>query len=217
MTGKALTDPFRGRPLNLKRRGPSSMGTSARKSDFGPVKISEVKMSKRLNLLVLLVLICIICSAIRLLSPGRPSSEPEPEPTLGSMSTSTPDPVQKLGDRVQLAQHFEHVYDITWKHVISNDRDRAVGNSPDGLIALELNNDPVLSATLAVVRGQDDKAAAQAIVDFLNQLLDGDEYNGAVKMLASGGEKTIGDVYVKIYTDTTINKAIFKVIWVGGK
>jgi len=104
------------------------------------------------------------------------------------------------------------VLDITdWRHITSNGKDKAVGVSDNEEIIIEFNGDPITSSMLAVSLDGDTKKGSQAIVEFLDKLLDENQYKVAVELLDEGGDVTLGNRRILIYRDMDIRKAIIEI------
>jgi len=172
-------------------------------------------MPRKSYCVILIFIIIIICAFIFYfplpdvparpqLSTAIPIAEPTAEPT------ATPTQSFGLGDRVTLARHFEHEFDITdWRHVIDKDVARGVSDSKD--IVFEFEGDPVVLARLAVSLDGDATEGSQIIVGFLGQLLNTAEFNAAIKLLDKGGEIKFKTRRVLIYRDMPIRKAIIEI------
>lgn len=165
--------------------------------------------------LLLVVLFAGICAFALIFSPsgGKPASDRPKE----EVSPSTASVDKKLGDRLELVQHFEYVYKMkNWKHITSNNRDIAVGGSSNGDITIGLSNDPVDFAQLAIVTSPTiPEDGAQVLLDFWRLTLPSDALKWANGPKGEGAdhEKTIGSVHIKIYYDALIKKMVFQITW----
>ncbi len=165
--------------------------------------------------LLLAVLFTGICAFALIFSPsgGKPASD-GPKVTIPPPTVSVD---KKLGDRLELVQHFEYVYKMkNWKHITSNNRDIAVGGSSNGDITIGLSNDPVDFAQLAIVTSPTiPKDGPQVLLDFWRLTLPSDALKWANSHKGDGSdhEKIIGSVHIKIYYDAPIKKMMFQITW----
>lgn len=164
----------------------------------------------------IITLILLACVGIMLFSSSDKKTAATP-PSIAK-PTATPNTVEYLGDRGELARHFEHYFKITdWRHITrtGDGRDKTVGVSDDEQIVISFRNDPVTLAVLAVALDSESKVRAEVIVAFLQQLLDSEQFAAAIKLLDGGGELTFADRHVSMYHDVEIRKAFFEIKWVG--